>query len=245
MKQKLPFLILTLLLFASCSTTRNTIQNNDAAYSQKTHLTDEDINREFISNLILLYRYNPSILNAFAYTYNAADNRFFDVYYTPSPSSFTRQSHLYYDAYSKSYIRIDEEVLQKVGPSLPAPAGFQTNNIQINNSKYLPPVPIAHDSHYVNGSSIDYSTGNKTNTNVPANNSTSQNTGNNANERRYVNSQASKFENVNQPVKTYTPAYADNNNYQNNNQSYNGTSNNSQDNNTGNTKNKQGNMPPR
>jgi len=241
MKKNLPFIFITLLLFASCSTTRNTIQNNDAAYTPKNHLTDEEINREFIANLILLYRYNPSILNAFAYAYNAADNRFFNVYY----SYFTRQSHLYYDAYSKSYIKVDEEVFRNVDPSTPAPAGFQTNNIQINSSKYLPPVQIEHGYHYVNGSSIDYSTSNKLNNNEPANNA-NQNTGNNVNERRNVNSQQSKFENVSQPVKTYTPAYADNNNYQNNNnQSSNRTSNNSQDNNISNTKNKQGNMPPR
>jgi hypothetical protein len=199
-----------------------------------------------LANLILLYRTNPSILNEFAYTYNVVDNRFFNVYYTPTPSYFTRQSHFYYDPYSKSYIRVDEEVFRNVDPSTPAPAGFQTNNIQINNSKYLPPVQVAHGYHYVNGSSIDYSTGNKLNNNVLANNNPNQNTGNNTSERRHVNSQQSKFENVSQPVNTYTPAYADNNNYQNNNnQSSNRTSNNSQDNNISNTKNKQGNMPPR
>lgn len=245
MKNKLPILTFAIaLILAGCSSI-HTLTENNTKKDEITAARNKEVQRDFIYNLILLARCNPQLLDDYAYLYDFYPNGFSSLYFTGFSNLYFTPYKLYL-SYNSSYrvrgYAINEYVSQYANPYTPAPAGFQKNNIQINSSKYVQPVQVTRGYHYVNGSNIDYATTGKSNNfdnkNVVRNydNTTSRNS---------VNSQASKFENVTQPQKTYSPAYADNNDYQNSNQSFNKTSNNSQDNNTGNTKNTQGNMPPR
>ncbi len=231
MKQIIPTLVTAAVVLAGCSSTHTLTQNNSKE-DKIVAMRNEQVQKDFVYNLILLARCNPQMLDDYAYMYNMSDPYFYTLYFTPfNKLQFTpHKLYLSYDAsYTVRNYGINEYVSQYADPYTPAPAEFQKRISSNNNNKYPEPVRVTRGYNYVHGGYIDRATSNKLN-----NNYASQNNSNSPKNCGYANSAASKYENVSQPQKTYTPAYADNNNNNTYQTNYNSQSTGSQANNNNN-----------